>query len=212
MRLAHGLRAAAGFPRIGSFYQGGYFAGYISHNADGVATHGLIVAPAASGYNDKTLTQWKTSATASAGTQNEYDGAINTANMNDANHPAAQYCAGLTINGYDDWYLPARYELDIAYQNLKPTTQSNDTSSGVNPYSVPQRAANRTTSIPTITSALSFQVLNSEAFIAGFHYSSTEVVDDTSNAWRINFSNGAHSFGNGKNFALQVRAFRKFAV
>ena len=31
-------------PAIGEPYEGGYFAGYISYNEDGVATHGLIVA------------------------------------------------------------------------------------------------------------------------------------------------------------------------
>jgi hypothetical protein len=36
--------------------------------------------------------------------------------------PAAQFCADLSIGGHTDWYLPARYELDIAYFNLKPST------------------------------------------------------------------------------------------
>jgi hypothetical protein len=44
-----------------------------------------------------------------------------------------------SIGGFTDWYLPARYELDIAYFNLKPSTQANDTSWGSNVYSVPQR-------------------------------------------------------------------------
>ena len=41
-------RGASG-PEIGDSYEGGFFAGYISANANGVATHGLIVAPNASG-------------------------------------------------------------------------------------------------------------------------------------------------------------------
>jgi hypothetical protein len=54
MRHPHGLRAAAGnqgivLPAIGAAYEGGFFAGTISHTADGVATHALIVAPAATG-------------------------------------------------------------------------------------------------------------------------------------------------------------------
>jgi hypothetical protein len=44
--------------------------------------------------------------------------------------PAAQFCADLSIGGHTDWYLPARYELDIAYFNLKPGTQGNDTQAG----------------------------------------------------------------------------------
>jgi hypothetical protein len=36
----------------------------------------------------------------------------------------------LSIGGHTDWYLPARYELDIAYFNLKPGTRVNDTQAG----------------------------------------------------------------------------------
>lgn len=32
-------------------------------------------------------------------------------------HQAAQACADLVLNGYDDWYLPARAELDVLYTN-----------------------------------------------------------------------------------------------
>jgi hypothetical protein len=53
VKTTHGSEAAGaaindtGEPSIGDAYGGGYFAGYISHTADGVATHRLIVAPAA---------------------------------------------------------------------------------------------------------------------------------------------------------------------
>jgi hypothetical protein len=101
-----------------------------------------------------------------SGTSSEYDGAANTANMADASHPAAQYCEGLSIGGYSDWYLPARYELDIAYENLKPTTTSNSTSWGINDYSVPKRTVNRTAGAPAQTSIAAFQTGGAEAFVA----------------------------------------------
>ena len=50
LRLGFGRSAeVAGIilPAIGSAYEGGFFAGTISHTANGVATHALIVAPAA---------------------------------------------------------------------------------------------------------------------------------------------------------------------
>jgi hypothetical protein len=124
--------------KVGEAYGGGFFAGYISHTADGNPTHALIVAPRAtgatgSGYTLSTNLQWKTANTTTAGTTSDFDGAANTAAMvtaGIADHPAAEFCVNLSIGGHTDWYLPARYELDIAYFNLKPGTQVNDTQAG----------------------------------------------------------------------------------
>jgi hypothetical protein len=196
-------------PDIGDAYEGGFFVGLISHTDDGVATHGLIVAPSASGYNGQATLQWKTTSTSTAGTTSPFDGAINSANMNNASHPAAQYCEGLSIGGYSDWYLPARYELDIAYENLKPTTESNNTGLGINPYSVPERTVNRTAGAPAQTSIAAFQTGGAEAFVADIHWSSTESSATT--AWGLNFATGLQGSvikDNGRS----VRAFRKFAL
>jgi hypothetical protein len=196
-------------PDIGDAYEGGFFAGFISHTDDGVATHGLIVAPSASGY---TTLQWKTSNTSTAGTSSDFNGSVNSANMNNASHPAAQYCEGLSIGGYSDWYLPARYELDIAYQNLKPTTASNSTSWGINPYSVPERTVNRTAGAPAQTSIAAFQTGGAEAFVASGHWSSTEA--SATDAWFLFFTSGLQGSGatGFKDDAAYVRAFRKFAL
>ena len=198
-------------PNIGDAYEGGFFAGFISHTADGNPTHGLIVAPAASGYNGKATLQWKTSNTATSGTQSPFDGLANSNSMNNASHPAAQYCRGLSIGGYTDWYLPARYELDIAYENLKPTTTSNNTSWGINDYSVPKRTSNRTAGAPAQTSIAAFQSGGAEGFVAGFHWSSTENAASTDRAWGLSFFNGSQS-GDPKGTSYYVRAFRKFAL
>ena len=212
MRHPHGLRAAAAaeLPAIGAAFEGGFFAGLISHTANGVATHGLIVAPSASGYNGQATLLWKTTNTSTAGTTSPFDGAINSANMNNASHPAAQYCEGLTIGGYSDWYLPARYELDIAYENLKPTTTSNSTSWGINAYAVPARASNRTAGAPAQTSLAAFQVGGAEDFVAGYHLSSTEYNATT--AWQLDFSNGVQANGFKSSDLGYVRAFRKVAL
>jgi hypothetical protein len=225
MRHPHGLRAAAGAGEfdfldpnnIGLAVEGGFFAGLISHTADGVATHALIVAPAATGasgtgYTITTNLQWKTTATTTAGTTSPFDGAANSANMNNASHPAAQFCEGLSIGGYSDWYLPARYELDIAYENLKPTTDSNITVSGINDYSVPKRTVNRTAGDPAQTSITAFQSTGSEPFVTGAsHWSSTSMEISFSEAWRLSFSNGTQGEFFKTN-SSRVRAFRKFAL
>jgi len=208
------LAGASGLPTgpaIGDSYEGGYFAGYISHTADGVATHALIVAPAATGatgtgYTLTTKKQWQSSSS-TTGATSTYDGDANTALMTSS--PAADFCTGLTIGVYSDWYLPARYELDIAYENLKPTTATNNTSWGINPYSVPERTVNRTAGVPAQTSVAAFQAGGGESFVASNHWSSTE--SGATNAWELKFSDGDQ--GNSpKNGTTRVRAFRKVAL
>lgn len=202
-------------PSIGDSYQGGFCAGFISTTANSAATHVLVVAPRATGatgtgYTLTTMLAWKTTGTTTAGTTSEFDGATNSANMNNASHPAAQFCEGLSIGGYSDWYLPARYELEIAYFNLKPTTADNSTSSGINPYSVPERTANYTTSAPPQTSLAAFKGGGAEAFVNDNHWTSTEA--SSTNAWRNDLFNGAHSSGSSKTSTFRVRAFRRVAL
>jgi hypothetical protein len=198
---------------IGQAYGGGFFAGYISHNANGVATHALIVAPAASGAS--TGYAWKTTQTLTSDSGSTFDGAANTAAMVAADialHPAAQFCVNLSIGGFTDWYLPARYELDIAYSNLKPTSANNNNGTGVNIYSVPRRDAGYTTTNPTTTSVAAFQSGGSEAFIAddNSYWSSTEGASNSSIAF--NFSDGT-AFGGSKISSLATtRAFRRIAL
>ena len=215
MRLSQGLRAAAGLDTldpanlpIGQFYQGGYFAGYISHTANSTATHGLIVAPKETG--ESSSLQWKTTTTTTSGTDSEYDGAANTASMSNTNHPAANYCAGLTIGGYSDWYLPAPFEIDIAYFNLKPTTTSNSNDAGGNPFSVPERTGEYTAGNPTQTSVSIFQSGGSQAFVTASEYWTSTQIDGTW-SYTSSFSNGLLD-GLTKTTSLYVRAFRKFAL
>jgi hypothetical protein len=204
-------------PNIGDPFLGGFFAGYISHTQDGVPTHALIVAPSATGatgtgYTLTTELTWKTTTTTTAGTVSDFDGVANTNAMITAGialHPAANFCVGLNINGFTDWYLPARFELDIAYENLKPTTNNNSTSWGINAYSVPKRTVNRTVGSPGQTLVTAFQSGQPEAFTAANHRSSTEA--SATNAWLVDFFGG--SIGSASKTQLRpVRAFRRVPV
>jgi hypothetical protein len=202
---------------IGEPFGGGYFAGYISHTADGNPTHALIVAPRADGatgssYTLTTNLAWKTTGTTTAGTTSSFDGAVNTAAMvtaGIADHPAANFCKNLSIGGFTDWYLPARYELDIAYFNLKPSTDANSTSWGTNIYAVPQRDTNWTAAYPTQTALTAFNT-SAEAFVAGGHWSSSEV--STTNGWFVLFNLGDQKSSQGKSTSYRVRAFRRIAL
>lgn len=199
---------ATGPGAIGSAFQGGYYAGQISTAGNGVADFYLVVAPKSSGENSSK--QWKTSNTSTSGTSSVIDGPTNSANMNDASHPAAQFCEGLTIGGYSDWYMPAKNELEVCYYNLKPTTQNNNTSYGTNTNAVPSRGSNYTTSVPAQTSATDFQTGNSEEFAANDYWSSTE--NSATRAWLQFFSNGYQYAYGFKSGGRRVRAVRRVAV
>ena len=190
----------------GEPFEGGYFAGYISFNADGTATHVLIVAPKATA----TSLQIKTSNSGTAGTTSRFDGALNSSNMNKASHPAAQYCEGLTTGGYSDWYLPADLELDIAYFNLKPGTTSNNTGFGVNDYSVPKRTSNYTAGNPAQTSNVDFRTGAAEAFLASNYWSSTELFSNFGSAF--DFNTGENQRALSKMDTSNVIAFRKVLI
>jgi hypothetical protein len=129
--------------------------------------------------------------------------------MNNASHPAALFCEGLTIGSFSDWYMPAKNELEVCYFNLKPTTDSNNTSSGTNTNAVPSRGSNYTAGTPAQTAATDFQTGNAEAFAAATYWSSTE--SSATNAFLQGFSTG-NQLGLSKTISDHVRAVRRVAV
>ena len=195
-------------PVIGSALGGGFFAGQISTAGNSIADYNLIIGPKASAQS--TLA-WKTSNTSTAGTSSVIDGPANSTAMNDANHPAAQFCEGLTIGGFSDWYMPAKNELEVCYYNLKPTTASNSTSSGINANAVPARASYYTSGTPAQTAATDFITsTGAEAFNAAVYWSSTEAT--AANPWYIGFTYGLVGYGYSKTAYRRTRAVRRIAV
>jgi len=216
---------------IGEELGGGYFAGYISHTENGVPTHALIVAPRATGatgggYTLTTNLKWADETVAAPAhnvlinANSSFDGKVNTDLMMSliANNtysagafPAAQFCADLSIGGFTDWYLPSRFELDIAYFNLKPSVDVNNTSWGANVYSVPRRPRSNSRNSPIQTNLTAWQATaGSQAFVADVHWLSTEV--NSVNAWFLGLLNGGQSGFDSKTLTLRVRAFRKLAL
>ena len=205
--LSAASNSATPIPAVGDAYEGGYFAGQIG--VGGTATHNLVVGPIASAYSSSK--QWKTSATSTTGTTSVIDGPTNSTNMNNASHPAAQFCEGLTIGGYSDWYMPAVNELEICYYNLKPTTASNNTSSGTNTNAVPSRASNYTAGTPAQTSAAAFQSPSgAENMAGGSYWASTQTA--ASYAWYQRFTDGFQNLNGYKTNSIRVRAVRRVAV
>jgi hypothetical protein len=191
---------------IGQIYGGGFYGGQISTTANGVPTHYLVIAPKDQGESQF---QWKTSQTNSAGTGSVIDGPSNSSNMNNGLHPAAQFCEALSINGFGDWYMPSKNELEICYYNLKPSSQLNVTNSGINAHSVPTRSTNYTSGDPSQTSATIFQSGNAEAFELLNYWASTQSA--TATAWIQDFDNGTQASA-AKTESLYVRAVRRVPV
>ena len=198
--------------QIGDAYGGGYYAGQISTAGNGVADYNLVVGPKASAQNSAKA--WKTSDTSTSGTSSVIDGPANSTSMNNASHPAGQFCEGLTIGGFSDWYMPARGEQEVCYYNLKPTTTNNNTSSGlqtsgINANAVPARASKYTAGTPARTSATDFQSGGTEAFTADNYWNSTQ--RSSTYGYRQDFSDGLQYFGS-KTSERNVRAIRRVAV
>jgi hypothetical protein len=213
------LKSVDGVP-VGTPYGGGYVAGYISHTADGNPTHALIVAPRATGatgtgYTLTTMLAWKTANTTTTGANSVFDGVANSAAITTAgiaDHPAAQFCVNLSIGGFSDWYLPSQAEQEIAYFNLKPTTDSNLFGSlESNIYAVPARSTVYTASYPAQTNLALFKSGGGQAYEAQVHWASNEI--NATNARRQSFANGQMNTANvTKGITYAVRAFRRIAL
>jgi len=209
----------------GTPFAGGFYAGRFS---DAGKTYALIVAPKDLGEVSHIV--WKTDwRQASPGTQSLIDGFANTEAMNDDGHPAAQWARSLRVAGLDDWYLPARDELEVIYRHLKLTTDDNWTypsrlarygakpgqyngvdehGNGHNAHSVPPGAA-YTKSSPSQTTAEAFREGGSEAFERRWYWSSTEFYP--AGAWFQYFAVG-YQAGDAKDDVLQARAVRKVLI
>jgi hypothetical protein len=195
-------------PAVGSALGGGFFAGQISTAGNGVADYNLVVGPVSSAQ--QSATSFKNSNTSTAGTSSIIDGPTNSSNMNNATHPAAYFCEGLTIGGFSDWYMPARNELEVCYYNLKPGTTFIPNAFGANANAVPARTSPYTSGNPAQTTAAAFVTsTGAEAFSTIEYWSSTENTGAT--AWRNSFYQG-YQYAAAKTATYNVRAIRRVAV
>lgn len=104
---------------IGQEYGGGFYIGnIIIPDGDDAGEYVIIMAGPES--QPGTLT-WKSPRSATAGTDSTTNGMANTLAMQTNDpviHYAGLYCLGYNGGGFDDWYLPAKDELNLAWVNL----------------------------------------------------------------------------------------------
>ena len=99
--------------KIGDIYAGG-----IIFYLDGTGQHGLVCAP----YDQSTSSKWGCYEKAIGGTstsigsgQSNTNKIVNACSDSDC---AARICSNLVLNGYSDWFLPSKDELNLIYKNL----------------------------------------------------------------------------------------------
>lgn len=221
-------------PAYGASFEGGYFAGLIVDNG---TIYALSVAPKATGENPSVA--WRSSATPGpAATRTLVQGLVATNAMvaeqisTGIPYPAAVWARGLNINGFTDWYIPARDEMELMFRNLKPLNINNSTTArtpsainysadgnlpdtvtavGTNRNSFPAGAA-YTTTVPAQTANALFQSGGSEAFESAIYWTATEFSSSANAVWTQVLTSGS-SYGAQSNslsgVSLRVRAVRR---
>ena len=199
--------------RIGQLAPGGRFVGI---NRIGNSCYMIIVSPKWS-EEIKGL-RLKTFVSHTPNTKSVCNGLDNTRAMDSSEHPAARFCLGLVVNGFNDYYLPSLNELELCYRNFKPNTRVNVTqpasaalpSTGINNSSIPQGRL-YTPVNPCQTVVTAFCAGNSEAFESAQYWSSTEFSANTTGVFNQNFFFG-FQYRNIKTFSLNVRAVRRILI
>lgn len=109
---------ADGVPALGEYWpgQGGVLAGLV-RGRGGVRDYYLIVPP---GDDAETTAKFGGYEHETPGADSAWDGAANTAALlaDEQPHPAAQFAAGFSRDGHNDYFLPSRSELQIAEANV----------------------------------------------------------------------------------------------
>lgn len=218
---------------VGGELGGGYFAGQIN---DGGIIYNIILAPKVSGGLEgqkggavAEKIQYKEVATGTAGdAKNQtYGGPIaetgiaygvyplfnwlidptgpNAGSFDLANGGAG---GGTGIGGFNDWYIPAKNELEILYRNLKPDATPNSTIWGANPDAVPP-TGNYTAGDPAQTTVALFQSGGGEDFATDTYYWSATEAPNASSAQFQNFSDGYQNYSS-KVDPYYARAIRRF--
>lgn len=199
-------KSEASFAAPGHEMDGGFYAGTIIDRNDG-HTYAIIVAP----KNEGELAikaAWGEYGKLIENCRSFWHGMPNTEAMAAAGSDIAKWARGLDINGFKDWYIPARDELELIYRNLKPTTDENWEYRGDNPSSLPAGYPYEAT-IPGQTPVAAFQAGGAQAMKPEWYWSSTQY--SANYAWGQFFDAGGQ-YNLDKLYRGRVRAVRRSLI
>jgi len=114
-------------------------------------------------------------------------------NLRGENGKAAQLCREYTLNGYDDWFLPSKDELDLIYINLKHNVNKGK--------------------LHFLRYEMKLSKNKFEFFSNYWYWSSSQDDSDSNCAWAQRFnirSQGNFNDYNDKKYMYRVRAVRAF--
>ena len=159
---------ASQLPAIGTSLAGGFYAGRFQIAGKHFA---LIVSPAAGDIEGA----WGEYGKKLDGCCSMIDGKQNTIDLAESGSELARTIMLLDINGFNDWFLPARDQLELLYRNLKPTDSDNWCSylDGYNANSVPPGDV-YDNEPPAQTAAADFQAGAEHAVRPEWYWSSTQ--------------------------------------
>lgn len=190
---------------IGAPWEGGFYAGRISYNGD---VYMQVAAPKAEGQLPGAH-EWGKYGTDVKGASSFFDGFSNTKAMAESGLVIAERVLELRIAGFDDWHIPSRDQLELAYRGFKPTTEENWVyRNGDNPSSLPPGYP-YTIHLPGQTEVGLFRKGSAEAFDDEWYWSSTQ--HSAHCAWGQYFVDGGAGYP-GKLCYGRVRAFRSIKI
>ena len=161
--------------RIGQDITGGTFTGF---NRVRDRVYAIVASPASA----ETQRMLKTSLNVTIGTSSICDGYSNTTAMAGYEHPAAQYCRDLKVNGCNDWYLPSANELELIYRYLKPTRNRNRLNRLPGPvWAYKRLVKTNATSIPTLSKYTN--TTPSQTIVIAHINNDADTSEDTDTNW-----------------------------
>jgi len=150
------LMAAPNVP--GTPFMGGYYAGKYVLNGNLVA---LIVAPKSGGQ--VTFNTTNTVTLLSGDTWSQIHGGTLMNMSHNMNRPESVWARGLTIGGFNDWYVPSWKEFLIMYYYLKPSSTTNTVDITMRNITQADPTINFTSGNPTRTLVPAFREDGSES-------------------------------------------------